>query len=67
MDISGPRSGSEPEDRLLECEEALKAEFRTLVRSAVEAGWGEEEVCVAIASLAERLILSIASNEPSAT
>jgi hypothetical protein len=62
MEISGPRAGSEPGDRFLECEEALDAEFQSLVRKAVKAGWGEEEVCVAITSLADHLILSSACN-----
>lgn len=62
MDISGPRSGSEPADRFLECEEALEAGFQTLVRNAVEAGWSEEEACVAIASLADHHFLSSACN-----
>jgi hypothetical protein len=63
MAIRGPRPTGEAEDRFLQCEEALEAEFQALVRKAIKAGWDEGEACVAIASLADHHILSLVSND----
>ena len=63
MPILGPRPTEQPEDRFLQCEEELEAEFQALVWKALRAGWDEGEACVAIASLADHHILSLGCNE----
>lgn len=63
MPISGPRSNQNHEDRFLQCEEDLEADFQKLVWKALQAGWDEGEACVAIASLADHHILAMECNE----
>ena len=63
MTISGPQLTGHPQDRVLEREQDLEAEFQALVWRAVKAGWDEGEACVAIASLADHHILSLGCNE----
>jgi hypothetical protein len=63
MAIRGPTPTAESEDRFLECEEAIEAEFQALVWKALKAGWDEGEACVAIASLADHHILALNCND----
>ncbi len=63
MAILGPPTAEQSEDRFLQCEEALEAEFQALVWKAIKAGWDEGEACAAIASLADHHILSLGCNE----
>lgn len=62
MPITGPRDTSNQQDRFLECEEDLEAEFQALVWRAIKAGWDEGEACVAVASLADHHILALDCN-----
>ncbi|ANH03605.1 hypothetical protein shn_05870 [Shinella sp. HZN7] len=62
MPITEPRATSSQQDRFLQCEEALEAEFQALVWKAIKAGWDEGEACAAIASLADHHILAIDCN-----
>jgi len=63
MPIHGPRPTEQPEDRFLQCEEDLEAEFQSLVCRALKAGWDEGEACTAIASLADHHILATLADD----
>jgi len=63
MAIRGPLPIGEAEDRFLQCEEALEADFQALVWKALKWGWDEGEACVAIASLADHHILALKCND----
>ena len=62
MPISGPKQSSEHPDRLTDCEEALEAELNGLIDRAICAGWGEDEICAALTSLADHRMLSLLAN-----
>lgn len=56
--ILSPRS-TDPPDRLVECEQALKPSFQQLISQAVRAGWDEEEASTALATLADNHVLAL--------
>ncbi|MFG6084065.1 hypothetical protein ACEUZ9_000307 [Paracoccus litorisediminis] len=55
--MRGPRPHVPPEDRFLECEEALEEELLALIDRAVAAGWDRPETLSAITSLVDNIAL----------
>ena len=62
MAMNGPRSEERGEDRFVQCEQDLDAEFQALIWRAIKAGWDEGEAAVAVASLADHHILAMQAN-----
>ncbi|WP_193177623.1 hypothetical protein [Oricola nitratireducens] len=50
------RSSDMTDDRDLDCESSIEADFEALAERAVAAGWGDDEVANALLSLAQARI-----------
>ncbi|NLS20082.1 hypothetical protein HGP16_26455 [Rhizobium sp. P40RR-XXII] len=62
FDIAQPFVTDDDPDRYIRCQDALQGAFRDLLGSAVEAGWAEREILLAIADLVDNQLLSLEAN-----
>ena len=51
--MRGPKKGIPLSDRLVDCQEDLKATFTSWVDLAQSVGWKETEICMALSELAD--------------
>ena len=58
MHIPPPQIEFDDEDRILFCEQALKIAAQDIVSAATTAGWNKEVVLVALANLADSMMLA---------
>ena len=61
--IPSPKRATDTSDRQLCCEEALEVAYREFVSRAQQAGWKALEITVALQSLGDHHMLSIATIE----
>lgn len=62
VDIPPPTVPPDEENRLLHCQMAVELPVQDLIEKAVEAGWDETEVLVAIIEVADDLTLAAGAN-----
>lgn len=60
--IRPPRSSLPPQDRFLDCQEALETHFLALIELAAEAGWQHDEAAAAVTSLSDNFLLGRLAN-----
>ena len=58
--INSPLQHDDYPERWLDCESAVMAAFHQLVIDAVAAGWGEVEVALVIADVADEYVVELA-------
>ncbi|PZM15731.1 hypothetical protein [Rhizobium tubonense] len=58
--IASPQQHDDYPERWLDCESAVVSAFRQLVLDAVSAGWGEAEVALVIADVADEYVIELA-------
>ncbi len=63
MIIPPPPAKCEPEDRHLLCQGAVEIAVQDLVAAAIAAGWEEQDVLVAVSTVADHLVLAKRANE----
>ncbi|NLS21060.1 hypothetical protein HGP16_31670 [Rhizobium sp. P40RR-XXII] len=62
FDIARPFVTEDDPDRHIRCQDAIQAAFRDLIGAAIEAGWSEREILLAIADLVDNQLLSLEAN-----
>lgn len=61
--IAGPKKQDRYDDIILDCQEAMELEFQMLAESAVQAGWNQYDVAVALYELACARVLELRANK----
>lgn len=62
MIVSSPVHAAEDPDRPSECEEAIEAAIVEIERAAIEAGWKEIEIAIAMVDLGTAKLKNILEN-----
>lgn len=62
-EVTAPKRPNGHPDRQLDCEEAMEAAFQEIAEKAIAAGWGQQEIALALVGLVQAHIHALRENE----